>query len=88
MELVGWFLIGVALGVLMVVSLKRTVGQLSPEEEGLVIPRIVVGYFARFFVIVGALVLVVRYDALAAVVMVGGIWLGRWGMILFGLKSK
>jgi hypothetical protein len=88
MELWVWFLAGVALGVLLVLSLKRLVAQLDPEKAEVALPRVITGYFARFFVVVVALVIAIRYEALAGVLLVAGIWVGRTGMILFGLKSK
>jgi hypothetical protein len=82
-----WFLGGVALGVLLVLSLKRSVAHLTPEESNAALPRVVAGYFARHVVLVVALVLAIRHDGLAGVVMVAGFWVGRWAMILFELKG-
>ena len=83
-----WFLVGIALGALLVLSLKRFVERLAPQDDEITAPTVVVGFFGRHLLLGLALYVAIRQDALAGVLLVAGIWVGRWGMILVGLKSS
>jgi hypothetical protein len=77
-----WFAIGVALGVLLVRMLRHFVEKLNPGEADTGVPSFLTGCLARYLLIGIALVLAIRQDARAGVLLIAGVWIGRWGMLL------
>jgi hypothetical protein len=82
-----WFLIGVALGAFLVLSLKHFVGRLTPQDGEVTYPRILIGFLGRHLVLALILVVAIRQDPMAGVLAVAGFWMGRWAMILLSLKA-
>jgi hypothetical protein len=87
MKLWMWFLIGVALGAFLVQSLKHFVERLTPQDGDMSYPRILMGFLGRHLVLAVILIVAIRQDPVAGILVVAGFWVGRWAMILLSLKS-
>jgi hypothetical protein len=87
MKLWMWFLIGVALGAFLVLSIKHFVARLAPRNGDITYPGIIMGFLGRHLVLAVILIVAIRQDPVAGILVVAGFWVGRWAMILLSLKA-
>ena len=83
MNNVIWLLAGLLVGLLNVVSIVRTVGQLQPGGDIRALSAVLGGFIWRTGLSVLLLVFALQRSATAGLLAFAGLWLARWTALLW-----
>jgi hypothetical protein len=83
-----WFPIGLIVGTLSGLTLRRTVGRLRPDTSLAAFPLVALGFLLRLALSAGLLTVALRRGVAPGLLAFVGLWLARWITIYVTLPRR